>query len=33
MAQNPVFTIKLKNGKEMKGELYPPSLTRNRAAI
>ncbi len=23
MAQNPVFTIKMKNGKEMKGELYP----------
>ena len=23
MAQNPVFTIKMRNGKEMKGELYP----------
>ena len=23
MAQNPVFTIRMKNGKEMKGELYP----------
>ena len=23
MAQNPVFTIKMQNGKEMKGELYP----------
>ena len=23
MAQNPVFTIKMKDGREMKGELYP----------
>ena len=23
MAQNPVFTIKMRSGKEMKGELYP----------
>ena len=23
MAQNPVFTIRMKDGREMKGELYP----------
>ena len=29
MAQNPVFTIKLKNGKEMKGELYPEAAPQS----
>ena len=29
MAQNPVFTIKLRNGKEMKGELYPEAAPQS----
>ena len=29
MAQNPVFTIKMKNGKEMKGELYPDAAPQS----
>ena len=29
MAQNPVFTIKMKNGKEMKGELYPDTAPQS----
>ena len=29
MAQNPVFTIKMRNGKEMKGELYPEAAPQS----
>ena len=29
MAQNPVFTIKMSNGKEMKGELYPETAPQS----
>ena len=29
MAQNPVFTIKMRNGKEMKGELYPETAPQS----
>ncbi len=29
MAQNPVFTIKMRNGKEMKGELYPDAAPQS----
>ena len=29
MAQNPVFTIKMSNGKEMKGELYPEAAPQS----
>jgi peptidyl-prolyl cis-trans isomerase B (cyclophilin B) len=36
MAQNPVFTIRMKDGREMKGELYPeyaPQSVGNFAAL
>lgn len=36
MAKNPVFTIKMKDGREMKGELYPeyaPQSVGNFAAL
>ena len=36
MAQNPVFTIRMKDGREMKGELYPeyaPESVGNFAAL
>ena len=29
MAQNPVFTIRMRNGKEMKGELYPDAAPQS----
>ena len=29
MAQNPVFVIKMRNGKEMKGELYPEAAPQS----
>ena len=29
MAQNPVFTIKMRNGKEMKRELYPDAAPQS----
>ena len=29
MAQNPVFTIKMRSGKEMKGELYPDAAPQS----
>ena len=29
MAQNPVFPIKMRNGKEMKGELYPDAAPQS----
>ena len=29
MAQNPVFTLKMRNGKEMKGELYPEAAPQS----
>ena len=29
MAQNPVFTIRMRNGKEMKGELYPDTAPQS----
>ena len=29
MAQNPVFTIKMRNGKEMKGERYPEAAPQS----
>ena len=36
MAQNPVFTIRMKDGREMQGELYPeyaPQSVGNFAAL